>query len=368
MLVSFLAKIKDHRRDQGKRYKLEHILFCSILAILSGATSYRKIEAFITTHYDTLNALLGLKWKRMPAYTTVRDIIQGTAPEEVESSFRAHSAQLAQGDERKRWLAFDGKVLRGSFDHFKDQKAVQVLTAYLTDSKIILAHEEIAVKSNEIPAAREMIISLGLSGYIFTLDALHCQEETLRTAKETGNDVIVQVKANQPTLLHDCQTIATTQSADAVYQEPLVKARNRVESRRVRVFLSPAFTHADKWDTVEAVVQVERYRRVFDTQSKSWQDSDETALYISTISLQAQPFCQAIRGHWGIENCNHHVRDVSLGEDKSRIRTNPHIFARLRSFALNILRRNNVDNVSLELFNNCMNINRVLNYAGVLEN
>ena len=54
-----------------------------------------------------------------------------------------------------------------------------------------------------------------------------------------------------------------------------------------------------------------------------------------------------------------------MGEDKSRIRTNPYIFARLRSFALNILRANNVENVSLELFDNCINFNNILNYVGV---
>ena len=55
-----------------------------------------------------------------------------------------------------------------------------------------------------------------------------------------------------------------------------------------------------------------------------------------------------------------------MGEDKSRIRVNPHSFAKLRSFALNILRKNNVENVSLELFDNCMNLDNVLNYVGVL--
>lgn len=55
-----------------------------------------------------------------------------------------------------------------------------------------------------------------------------------------------------------------------------------------------------------------------------------------------------------------------MGEDKSRIRTNPHIFAKLRSFALNILRKNNVENVSLELFDNSMALDNVLNYVGVL--
>ena len=49
---------------------------------------------------------------------------------------------------------------------------------------------------------------------------------------------------------------------------------------------------------------------------------------------------------WGIENRSHYVRDGSFREDSSRIRCNPAIFARLRSFASNILRFNGVENVS----------------------
>ena len=82
-------------------------------------------------------------------------------------------------------MGLDGKVLRGSFDHFQDQKALQVLSAFLGDSRIILAHEEIAEKTNEIPTAQELVLKLGLSGYIFTFDALHCQEKTLETAADT---------------------------------------------------------------------------------------------------------------------------------------------------------------------------------------
>jgi predicted transposase YbfD/YdcC len=191
-------------------------------------------------------------------------------------------------------------------------------------------------------------------------------KKTLQTAKETGNEVIVQVKANQKTLLHDCQTIAATTSPDEVYQEPLTKTRNRIESRKVEIFISPILTDAEKWSLVKVVVKVQRSRQLFETKTKTWQNSDETSFYISTIVLSAPEFCQAIRDHWGIENRNHHVRDVTMGEDKSRIRTNPHILAKLRSFALNILRKNKVENVSLELFQNGMNLDNVLNYVGIL--
>ena len=191
-------------------------------------------------------------------------------------------------------------------------------------------------------------------------------KKTLQTAKETGNEVIVQVKGNQKRLLNDCLTLSATTLPTEVYQEPLTKARNRIESRQVDIFIAPTLTDSEQWALVKVVVKVQRYRQMFETKTKTWQNSAETAFYISTIILSAREFCQAIRNHWAIENRNHYVRDVTMGEDKSRIRTNPHIFAKLRSFALNILRHNQVENVSLELFENSMNLDKVLNYQGVL--
>jgi len=193
-------------------------------------------------------------------------------------------------------------------------------------------------------------------------------KKTLETAKETGNDVIVQVKENQPNLLKDCLEIAEKMTADDDYREPVKKARHRIESRYVEIFTKPLFSDPAKWELVEAVIKVERTRMVFDTTSKCWKDARETSYYISTTEVSAEKCCQAIRNHWGIENRNHYVKDVSMHEDTSRIRVHPNIFAILRSFALNILRRNNVGNIQLELFSNCMNLENVLSYRGIMEN
>jgi len=183
MLASFLFKIKDHRRPQGRRYQQGHILLFAVLAILSGANSYRKVQKFIVVHYDRLNELFDLQWKRLPAYTTIRDIIQGTSGAELEQSFRQYSQALTESEAGQGVIGCDGKVLRGSFDHFQDQKAVQILSAFVSDSQIILAHEEIATKTNEIPTAQTLITDLGLSGYIFTFDALHCQKKRCKQPK-----------------------------------------------------------------------------------------------------------------------------------------------------------------------------------------
>src|SRR5512139_2757962 len=77
-------------------------------------------------------------------------------------------------------IALDGKTLRGSFDRFQDQRAIQILSALTTDRTLILGHVLIgtAGKSHEIPAAQQLINELGLSGRLFTLDALHCQKNS----------------------------------------------------------------------------------------------------------------------------------------------------------------------------------------------
>jgi len=71
-----------------------------------------------------------------------------------------------------------------------------------------------------------------------------------------------------------------------------------------------------------------------------WKESRETSFYLSNRPIDAAQAADAIRKHWGIENRSHYIRDVTFREDASRIRTNPGIFARLRSFAYNILRFN----------------------------
>ena len=179
MLLNHLSKIADHRRSEGRRYSLNYILLFSVLAILSGATSYRKIQRFIAAHRVRLNELFSLKWKRVPAHTTVRSILQGVNANELEEAFRGYSKALLETKPTSDALtavAIDGKTLRGSFDHFNDQKAAQILSAFCHNEKLILAQLPISSKTNEIPIARQLIEELGLGQYIYTLDAHHCQK------------------------------------------------------------------------------------------------------------------------------------------------------------------------------------------------
>jgi len=177
-LLSLLEEVPDPRRAEGKLYKLPHVLLFSILAIVTGCNSYRGIVTFIDVHRRSLNAVFGLSWRRAPAHTAIRYILQGLDPKAVEDVFRRHAASLqakhTAGSHTS--IALDGKTLRGSFDNFNDRAAAQVLSALATDTALVIAHVDIADKSNEIPAVQALLAELGLAPHLVTLDALHCQK------------------------------------------------------------------------------------------------------------------------------------------------------------------------------------------------
>ena len=167
-------------RKASSTNKLPHVLLFSILAIISGSNSYRGIVTFIDVHRRRLNRSFGLKWRRAPSHTAIRYILQGLDPAAVEAAFRRHAAQLqaARAKPGTASIALDGKTLRGSFDRFHDRTAAHVLSAFATDTKLVLAHVDIGEKSSEIPAAQALLAEMGIAeDAIVTLDALHCQKK-----------------------------------------------------------------------------------------------------------------------------------------------------------------------------------------------
>jgi DDE family transposase len=180
--LSHLETIRDPRRAEGKLYQLPHVLLFSILAIVTGANSYRGIRTFINVHRKRLNKAFDINWKRAPAHTAIRYILQGLRPADVEKSFREHAAELnaSTAASGTRIVVFDGKALKGSFDAFNDAKARQILSAFAADTALVLAHIEINEKSNEIPAAQKLLEELDVAGCIVTFDAMHCQKKHSR--------------------------------------------------------------------------------------------------------------------------------------------------------------------------------------------
>lgn len=143
--------------------------------------------------------------------------------------------------------------------------------------------------------------------------------------------------------------------------------RNRIEQRTARVWHLPEGTGAEAWhDQFKAVVEVCRQVECFNTRTRCFEPREEQpAYYLATCTASAETLGEAIRGHWGIENRLRHVLDTALGEDASRIRRNPGVFAQLRHFGLNLLRYNGQANIRAALFDNAISPDRVLDYKGI---
>jgi hypothetical protein len=140
------------------------------------------MHEFIRIHLQRLNGAFGLRLPYSPSYTGLRLILQGVDPAALEAAFRQHASSISAPipSDGLSAIAVDGKTLRGSFDAFSDRKAAHMMSALRQADQIVLGHLMVAEKSNEIPAAPELIEGLGLKGCVFTLDAEHAQKNRSR--------------------------------------------------------------------------------------------------------------------------------------------------------------------------------------------
>ena len=368
-LVEMLSCVTDARRKQAKRYGLANILLFCIFGFLCGAKSYKALCSFIEERFALLQAAFPSKMKRAPAASTLWRIIGLVDHGTLEAVFRRHAAMhhVALGGGQGEVIAQDGKSLRGSYDTAHDQKMSQLFRAFAVGTKIILGHVAILVKSNEIPAMQALVHELGLVGVLCTADAMHCQIKTIEVVKAVGGEALLQVKGNQPNLEAAFETLPDKYKPRDCHVESGPIRRNRQEKRVVEVFQAGCFLELPEWQThaVEAVRVTRRVLHKDVATGWKWRCTREVAWYASTQDgNSAAYYAAATRGHWDVENRVHYVLDVSLREDASRVRKSPIILSILRSFALNILRFNKVNDVADALWRNAMNFNRVLAYGG----
>jgi predicted transposase YbfD/YdcC len=171
-------------------------------------------------------------------------------------------------------------------------------------------------------------------------------KKTFEAATAANAHLIVQIKDNQPTLYREVQAVCATAQPLSSERSVDKNRRNRHETRAVAAFAAKPAVAGTEWEPhVAAIIRVERTILHFQPTTGRWKPSFETSFYLSSRPLDAKTAATAVREHWGIENTSHYSRDVTFREDASRIRKNPGIFARLRSFAYNILKSNQTDTI-----------------------
>lgn len=165
--------------------------------------------------------------------------------------------------------------------------------------------------------------------------------------------------------MRTCQRLTNTFKAVDTHTSSS-KGHSRAEKRKASIHVNEKYLSkrlgTDWTENIACIVRVERDRKHFDTKKKKWIKSLEVAHYVSTHMINAKKANEFIRNHWRVENVDHYVRDVAMQEDKSRVRLNPENLSKLRSLALNLLRLNGEKNISNALYQNALNLNRVIDY------
>lgn len=192
-------------------------------------------------------------------------------------------------------------------------------------------------------------------------------KKTFEIAEEKEKSLIAQLKENQKELLANCEDLARFTQPTGQYGEENAE-HGRIEKRKLTAYPNKGgFIEDQQWQKlIKTICRVEREVQVFNTKTKGYETSNETAYYVSNGEIAAQQAFGSIQRHWLIENSNHYVRDVSFLEDFSRIRVKADNMARLRSFALNIMRKNNVANIKGEMYENSLSYYRLYSYQHFL--
>ncbi len=340
-LAEFLAAVPDHRSARGRRHSLASILSLACAATAAGSRSLVAIAEWAADAPAAVLAGLGVRRDRCggalvpPSETTIRRALAGTDAGALDKQLAAWLAAHAGTGPAGGGLpavAVDGKTVRGAIQ--PDGRAVHLLAA-MTSAGAVIAQREVGHKTNEITQVKPLLDPVDLRGVVVTLDALHCQRETARyLVEDKGADYIfTAVKDNQPTLFDDLDALYW---AGVQVQHTMTgRAHGRDETRTIQVLPAPAglFPHAAQ------AFLIERHVRNLDGTPRS----AVAALGITSMTTQrGSPavIAASVRGHWGIENKLHWVRDVTYGEDASRVRTRnaPHNMASMRNLVIGALR------------------------------
>jgi predicted transposase YbfD/YdcC len=182
-------------------------------------------------------------------------------------------------------------------------------------------------------------------------------KKTVEAIIDSGNDYLIQVKGNQPTLFQAIKETVDTQPAlSTVCSEE--RSRGRQERRIVSVFSSPGQL-SEEWKGFRRVVHVERQicRPGKATQTHHY--------YMSSVDSEyADMFARGVRGHWSIENRLHWVKDVIQHEDDSGIKKGNGVetLSILKNVAINISRELGFDSIKGAAIHFASNVKELLEY------
>jgi len=342
LFICFNELTDPRTQKHSLRHKLTDIFMLMIVAVICGADNFVAVEKFGRLKYEWLKTFLELP-HGIPSHDVMSDVFARVDPKQLQESFLKWIDAVFNFTGGKI-IAIDGKTLRHSYDTASERPAIHMVSAWCCKNNLVLGQVKTDEKSNEITAIPELLKMLDLPGHIVTIDAMGCQKKIAQQIIEGGGDYVFNLKGNQSSLHDDVRLFIESYVDEkklantAFDKHEVVDAdHGRVEVRRYWITQDIAWlTQAKAWCGLKSIGMVE-YESTHKITGKL---EIERRCFISSLSAKAQPFSEAVRLHWGIENGLHWCLDVAFSEDACRVRKNyaPENFAVIRHIALNLLK------------------------------
>ncbi len=303
-VLAALEEVTDPRRRRGVRHRCAAVLAIAVCAVLAGARSYLGIAEWAGDLTPVVRRGLGLG-RRAPCESTIRRVLQRIDPDELDRAVcgwlaAQPSAPTPAGRSQRRLLAVDGKSVRGArLRSLPDDRAVHLLSAFVTVTGTVLAQTVVDGKTNEISAFGPLLDRIELTEVLVTADALHTQRGHVAYLSPRGAHWLLTVKGNQPKLRAQLRALPWEQVPIADHTSN--KGHGRVEIRSVKL---TAISAGIAFPGARLALQVTRRRRP--TGARRFRT--ETVYAITDLTIEqttAAELAQALRGHWGIENRLH---------------------------------------------------------------
>jgi predicted transposase YbfD/YdcC len=343
LLLHHFSRIEDTRRPEGVAHKLSEVLLLCVCATIADCDSFEAIAAWGEAHLGFLRRFLPYDWG-VPSGRWLNLLMNRIKPDLFAACFLdwVRECWPASPDT----IAIDGKTVRRSHDRSAARAALHLVSAFASDTHLVLGQEAVDDKSNETTAIPVLLEKLAagrsLQGALVTIDAIACNPAIAGAIRAVGADYLLAVKGNQPTLQADIEAAFQTAEAEDIEVAPDIdKGHGRIETRVVSVMRQVDWLHGDRRFPGElrfpdacAIVRIDtrtelKDRCRFDARS-----------YITSSARSAARLGEACRGHWGIENKLHWTLDVTFQEDFSRLRKGhgAQNMALVRKFSINKLR------------------------------
>ena len=347
-LLCMLAAVTDPRSPQGIQHLLQFVLAVCVVAMLAGAKNYQEIASYAADICQSLLKKLGAEWNwfmlryKYPSKSTIRNVLTRIDAAELDRLTGAWLSAQARKDGKGEWeIALDGKVMRGAWTDENDK--VTLFSAMLHREAITIAQVRVPDGTNEITQADTLLDTAKVpegESVLVTLDAAHTQRETAETiCGKPGWDYLMTVKGNQPSLQRAVFDGILPLLAGAPHHVMEEHSRGRIKK------WSCWIADAEGIDFPHAAQAAFIRREIFEISGD--RISKEHALILTSREsgkMTAADANRHTRGHWGIENKSHYIRDTLYREDHGQAwaGNGPQALASLRNLALGLFRLKNV--------------------------